>query len=46
MHKFNKKINNLTYNNYAIAIWYYILFYKQYFYKQSQAETGKKSSKC
>ena len=26
MQKFNKKINNLTYNNYAIAIWYYTLF--------------------
>ena len=40
-----KKITNFTYCNYAIAIWYYTLFYKQQFYEQSDAEIGKKSSK-
>ena len=40
------EINNFRYCNYAIAIWYFTLFYKQHFYKQSQAEIGKKSRKC
>ena len=40
-----KEINNFTYCNYVIAIWYYTLFYKQHVYKQSQAEIGKKKSK-
>ena len=30
----------------AIATGFYTLFYKQHFYKQCQAEIGKKLSKC
>ena len=41
-----KQINSFTFCNYDIAMWYYTLFYKQHFYKQSLAEIGKKSSKC
>ena len=35
-------------NNFKITIidYTYTLFYKQHFYKQRQAEIGKKSSKC
>ena len=30
----------------SALVYLYTLFYKQHFYKQRQAEIGKKSSKC